>query len=74
VAHDLVDAILKQRAQGKRKAQYWSKEEQEQHLIETYKRWSEKGDVWSAATSKVSSFHLLATLAFCDSRPTTLGT
>lgn len=60
MAHDIVDAILKQRAEGKKqKAQYWSREEQEQRLIEVYNRWSEKGDVWSAATSKVSLVHFL---------------
>jgi hypothetical protein len=64
VAHDLVDAILKQRAQGKQKAQYWPQAEQERRLIEVYKRWSEKGNVWSAATSKVS---LLLASAFGDS-------
>ena len=53
VAHDVVDAILKQRAQGNEKAQYWSREEQERHLADTYEHWAKKGGVWSVATSKV---------------------
>lgn len=70
VAHDVVDAILKQRAQGKQKAQYWPQEEQERRLIEVYKRWSERGNVWSAASSKVSLYHLLVFPSqVCDRRP-----
>lgn len=55
VAADISGSFLKQRAEGSRPAKYWSKEEQESRLIAAYTKYEARGDVWSAAASKVSA-------------------
>lgn len=54
VANDISGSILKKKANGKGgSAEYWTKEEQAKRLSDVYQKWSEKGNVWSAASAKV---------------------
>ncbi|RDB21084.1 hypothetical protein Hypma_011838 [Hypsizygus marmoreus] len=69
VAKDITDAILRKRSTGSSLAEYWGKEEQEKHLIEAYNKWSEKGNVWSAAAAKVHSDQLGHVRKGCLARP-----
>lgn len=58
VSKDIVDAILKVRANGEgTPSQYWSQGEQETRLQAAFDKWSAKGGVWSAAAASVRSFH-----------------
>lgn len=50
---DIVEAIIKQRAEKGKPAQYWGLEEQETRLIAAYDKWLKEGSVWSAAAPKV---------------------
>jgi len=55
VANDISSSILKKKANGKGgRAEYWSKEEQTKRLTDVYQKWSKTGNVWSAASAKVS--------------------
>lgn len=54
VAAAFRDSILKHRAENGNPAVYRPKEEQERLLLTMYKRFEEKGGVWSAASAKVS--------------------
>jgi hypothetical protein len=57
VAKDVVDAILKTRARSEGRcrepATYWDAEKQEEFLKAAFKKWAERGNVWSAAAEKV---------------------
>lgn len=58
VAAGITEGILKSRAEKDGPpAVYRSREEQEQYLNETYKRFEEKEGVWSAAAAKVRLGH-----------------
>lgn len=59
VLRDIVEAIIKKRAEKGRPAEYWSQAEQETRLTEAYNKWLEQGNVWSAAAPKVSSYYAL---------------
>ena len=54
VGKDVVDALLKARAEDGSPAQYWSKEEQVEKMDAMFNKWQEHGGVWSAAALKVS--------------------
>lgn len=53
VAHDISGAILKTSAKNNVPAVYWSQEEQEIRLEQAFKKWADRGDVWTAAAQKV---------------------
>ncbi|KAL6307929.1 hypothetical protein BKA93DRAFT_726473, partial [Sparassis latifolia] len=53
VASDLVNAILKTRADKHNTAVYWGQREQERRLVEGYEKWLDKGGVWTATAVKV---------------------
>ena len=53
VARDIVDALLVSRASSARPAIYRPHDEQERRLEAVYKKYSDLGDVWSAAAPKV---------------------
>lgn len=54
IAADVRNSILKSPAQGGKPAAYWSQQEQERRLEETFTKWMRKGQCWSAAAIKVS--------------------
>ncbi|THH19481.1 hypothetical protein EW146_g1687 [Bondarzewia mesenterica] len=68
VAKDVIDSILMTRAGGGKSAEYWSRDEQEQHLQLMYERWMMKGGVWSAAASKVHADQLAHVKKGCLTR------
>ncbi|KAH9855088.1 hypothetical protein C2E23DRAFT_725157 [Lenzites betulinus] len=69
VAQDIVNAILKSTANGNTPAVYWSQPEQERRLAAAYKKWSAKGDVWSAAAAKTHAEQLSHVRKGCLARP-----
>ncbi|KAJ3550924.1 hypothetical protein NM688_g4971 [Phlebia brevispora] len=58
VLRDIVEAILKQRAEKGKPAEYWDTKEQEKHLLAAFKKWEKEGTVWSAAALKVHAEQL----------------
>jgi hypothetical protein len=54
VAKDIVDSVLKTRADRDGPATYWDKGEQESRLRAAFQKWAEQANVWSAAAEKVS--------------------
>lgn len=54
VAKDITEAILQTRAGKGVSASYRNQDEQSKRLNDTYQKWFEHGNVWSAAASKVS--------------------
>jgi hypothetical protein len=56
VAKDIINAILKEKAGNGNKAKYWDKDEQYERLTAAFNKWSVKGNIWSAAASKVGIY------------------
>lgn len=52
ISNDIVNAILKTRADKHNPAVYWSKEEQVKRLDNAFKKWAALGS-WNAAAAKV---------------------
>ncbi|KAH9940973.1 hypothetical protein B0H21DRAFT_697284 [Amylocystis lapponica] len=69
VAQDLVDAILKSKADKHNLATYWSQAEQERRLSAAFEKWSSNGNVWAAAAAKTHAEQLAHVRKGCLSRP-----
>lgn len=53
VGQDIREAFLEKPADAEGPAIYWSKEDQERKLKAAYQKWSDHGNVWSAASPAV---------------------
>ena len=54
VVGDVVDSILKTRADKDKPATYYDKEEQERRLVSMFNKYDEMGGVWTDASYTVS--------------------
>ncbi|KAH9952137.1 hypothetical protein B0H21DRAFT_684053 [Amylocystis lapponica] len=68
VAQDLVDAILKSKADKHNLATYWSQAEQETRLSAVYEKWLNNGNVWTAAAAKTHTEQLAHVRKGCLAR------
>lgn len=55
VVHDITHSIIKTKAIKGTPATYWKHKEQIEKMQITFNKWVVKGNVWSAAATKVSS-------------------
>ncbi|GBE81445.1 hypothetical protein SCP_0311740 [Sparassis crispa] len=68
IASDIVDAVLKTRADKHNLAVYWSQLEQEKRLVDAYEKWFKRGGVWSVAAQKAHEEQLGHVQKGCLSR------
>ncbi|PIL26811.1 hypothetical protein GSI_11072 [Ganoderma sinense ZZ0214-1] len=69
VAEDIAGAIIKTKAHDGIPARYWSQEEQEERLVEAFKKWVVVGGVWNAAAEKAHHEQLEHVRKGCLARP-----
>ncbi|EIW75875.1 hypothetical protein CONPUDRAFT_64946, partial [Coniophora puteana RWD-64-598 SS2] len=70
VVASISSCVLAQKAEGtSQHAKYWSKEEQEQRLVQTFERFEKEGGIWAPNASKVHAEQLRHVQLGCLTRP-----